>query len=128
MPELDDDDQRYLDTLTTSRAQLDGPQVGDYVVYADDVTHRIGTLTTATDGTPLVETYEDGSFHLDETGYGSAEPLTTVVPTLPVDQLTDSGDTLAADFWIWRHGKHHAGNGIDIQTPVRIWTTSHTST
>jgi len=117
-------DRRDQAIVAARAASLDAdgePRVGDYVVFADGVTRRIGErFDFGTGEMPDIQTAAvEGSFHLCA-GYvrhgGSLH--------LPVHRstLTRTDEQCDGRVWIFHHGHSGAGRDVSTRIPFRVYT------
>lgn len=84
------------------------------MIFADSVRRRISYSWG--DG---YQTSDGGSFYLDESGGMSFSG--SLYQSVPVDSLTDTGETDTAGAWVFHHGYSDAGNGVDVTVTVRVY-------
>jgi hypothetical protein len=97
-----------------------GPQVGEFVRFADGTMRRISyhwTDDAGWDGG--VQTSDGGSFHLGEYGISFSGSLYSTIPT---DELKPTDETLPGSVWVFHHGFPGAGRGVDTRVDMRVWT------
>jgi hypothetical protein len=114
---LDDRDKTILAARVAAFDPTEGPRVGDYVEFIDDVTRRISYIWPHG-----VQTSEGGSFYLGE---GYMDFSGSLHPTIPTETLTlIEGVTREAWAWFFHHDYWTAHNGVHVRVSVRVWMSS----
>jgi len=105
------------------RDMIEGPVVGDWVVFADGVIRRIGSYWELDQ--PVVQTANGGSWHLNQ--YGTASFGGGLCSGVPVSTLTDTTTTRPALFWFFHRAFQAAHNAVYCTAAVRVWSCSEVS-
>jgi len=96
-----------------------GPDIGDYIDFADGVTRRISHVWTF--GNLTVQTSDGGSFYLGD-GYCSFSG--GLHPGIATDTLTLTGNTREGSVWFFHHDFTTAHNGVYTTMPFAVYTCS----
>jgi hypothetical protein len=111
-------DERNAAILADRLAQLDaiqGPRVGDWVFFADDVRRRISYIWTDERCEALsIQTSNGGSYYL---GNGYVSMSGGLFPGFPPVLLEPTGETVDGWVWFFDHDHAGAGRGVDVQVP-----------
>lgn len=96
------------------------PVVGDYVVFADDVTRRVSNvmLFNPKHGGGA-QTSDGGSWHIN--GSGDSSFSGSLRPPVWCDTLTVTDELRPAQFWFFHHGHTKAHNAVYVNINVRVW-------
>jgi len=94
---------------------LEGPRVGDFVIFVDGITRRISQLWDAYeyDGEhhpATVQTSDGGSWHLCRSGHVSFSG--SLYTSIPQETLTLTDERRLGDIWIFHHDHWTAHNGV----------------
>src|SRR5260370_42660751 len=102
---------------------LSGPRVGDYVIFADDVTRRISYVYGEDWETDMqgVQTSDGGSWYF---GFGYCDFSGGLYQPVKMDTLTLTDEIRLGNVWMFHHGYQTAGNGITFQIPFRVYKCS----
>jgi hypothetical protein len=121
---LDDRDQAIVDRRLARMDSIEGPRVGDWIVFADGVERRISHSYYVADGWDenTYQTSAGGSWYLEESGHCSFSG--SLYPTVPGGTLTDTGELRDGSAWIFHHDWHTAGGGVDFRVPLRVFASS----
>ena len=114
-------DERLLRERVNRRESLVGPRVGDYVVFADGVTHRFSHPWD-----DIIQTSCGGSFYLTE--FGGLSFSGGLDPGVPYSALTDTGETKMGKAWFFHNDLRTAHNAVYAEIPCRVYTTGLNST
>jgi hypothetical protein len=117
----DERDYELVRAALDNRKQLNGPLVGDYVIFADGVMRRVSYIWPES-----VQTSDGGSYYLSGDGHMSMSG--NLYTSVPLETLTDTGTTRPAYAWIFHHGWAQASNGVHFTIPVRVYNCSLPST
>jgi hypothetical protein len=113
---LDDRDKTILTMRTAAFHHTEGPCVGDYIDFTNGVTHRIAYIWP--EG---VQTSDDGSFYLGNSGMSCYGSLYTPMPT---ETLTLAKGMRDASAWFFHHDHWTAHNAIHVRVLARVWASS----
>jgi len=120
-------DDRNLEILRESLEALDkheGPRVGDFVVFADDVVRRFSHDWEESGLQTTDDRFGSQSFHLGD-GYLSYSGA--LRPPVKRETLTRADEIRLGWVWIWHHGWSGASRGVDVQVPLRVFRSSLSS-
>lgn len=120
----EDLDLRDKEILAKRQAMLDelqGPRVGDFVVFADGVTHRFSYDWGPELG---IQHSAGGSYYLGE-GYVSMSGA--LDHCVPYDTLALVEDGREGSCWFFHHDRWQAHNGVDVTARFRVFTCTLTS-
>lgn len=95
------------------------PRVGDYIVFADEVTRRVSHVWDWPTGGESVQTSDGGSFYLGE-GYCSFSG--GLYPGIPLRTLTLTADLRQGPVWFFHHDLHRASNAVSTTIPCAVYT------
>jgi len=124
MPEFDDRDQQILNERRRNRmAHPERILVGDWVEFSDGVVRRVSYVWRESDDAEI-QTAEDGSFHLCDSGDGNFSGR--LFTPVPASTLTWTS-TREAEFWFFHHGQQKAHNSVTVECPVNVWACSQTA-
>lgn len=115
---------RDEEILATRRAALDaieGPRVGDYVVFADGESRRFAYDWDESG----IQTCKGGSFYL---GNGYVSMSGGLEPPIPHDTLRRTEETRDGAVWFFHDDWHKAHNAVNVLIPFRVYTCTLTST
>jgi hypothetical protein len=124
----DQRDREIVESRMAVYNRRKGPRVGDYVDFADGVTHRISY-----EWPNGYQTSKGGSFYL-----GGPRTLTeakeayvsfsgSLDPTIAPDTLTDTGATRDGWVWIFHHDWWTAGGAVEFSVHFRVFKCSRAS-
>jgi len=114
---LDLPDQKILALRVAARSALQGPVVGDYVLFESGQLERFSH-----DWGDGLQTSSGGSFYLCATGVASLSgPLN---PFIPLKTITPSEATLLGSFWFFHHDIAGAHRGVFFDIPCRVFLTT----
>ncbi len=116
-------DGRDLAIILERAAALDKEhdfRVGDYVVFADDVTRRISHVYPRREWGEKwgVQTSDGGSWYL---GNGYVSFSGSLYPSVSVKTLTLTEERRSGHIWIFHHDLWRAHNGVDAQIEFRVY-------
>lgn len=119
-PEIDDKDRAMIAERTAAFDKREGYRVGDFVIFADDITRRISHIWPG-EGTPdNIQTSVPGaSFYLGD-GYVDMGSGSLFAP-FPADTLTLTDETREGGVWMFHHGHAMAHNGVNFAIPFRVF-------
>ena len=120
-------DDRDHDILTARVYQWDkreGARVGDYIEFADGVTHRFSHDWGKEEGMGIQTSPIGGSFYFGD-GYLSYSG--GLEPCIQHDQLVDTGEQRLGSVWFFHRDYRRAHNGINAVIPCRVFKTSANS-
>lgn len=119
---LDQRDSEIIAQRLANIDSIDGPRVGDFVRFADNVERRISYHWRDDEGWDGgCQTSEGGSFYLGEHGCSFSGSLH---PSVPTETLTLTDERRDGYVWIFHHDWHTAHNGVDVQIPFRVYESS----
>lgn len=93
-----------------------GPQVGDFVRFADGKLRRISH-----DWGDFLQTSEGGSFYLGLHGVSFSGGLH---PGLPTETFSATEERLPGEVWFFHHDRWTAHNGVNATFGFRVWSCS----
>lgn len=116
-------DAAILERNAAARDRIEGPRVGDFVVFADGSRGRFtydwgnGIQTTVR---PKRGGYEfgAGSFYLGPDGVSYSGALD---PMIPKAQLADTGETALGAFWFFHRDWACAHSAVYVEAPCRVY-------
>ena len=119
MKNLDSIDQSYLEKAALLRSQIQGPDIGDYILFPTGELERLSH-----DWGDGYQTSPGGSFFLYANGHSSLScgGLNPLVPTDSIEEIT--GAALQGSFWFFHHGSAGAGRGVYVDSACRVFKTS----
>lgn len=119
MTQLDPIDQSYLDKAAALRVQIQGPDIGDYVLFPTGELERFSH-----DWGDGFQTSPGGSFYLLADGRASFSSG-SLNPTVMNDSIEDvPGVTLMGRFWFFHHARAGAGRGVYVDCVCRVFKTT----
>lgn len=100
-----------------------GPQIGDFIIMPDEerprrVAHDWGNYQRL-DGIQPTCKNSSGSFYLAD-GYASHSG--SLDPSVPAEDLVDTGETRPGRFWFFSRNYHRADNGISVEAPCKVYS------
>ena len=117
---LDQRDQVIVAATLAARNNIDGPRLGDFVIFPTGQLERFSNDC----GTGL-QTSPSGSFYLGPSGYGSfSGGLNPVTPRVALELMQTA--SVHGSFWFFHHGIAGAGRGVEFEAPCRVYKTSAT--
>ena len=119
-PTMDERDRAILAERVADLQTIEGPRVGDFVIFADGVERRISHHWGDS-----VQTSDGGSWYL---GDGYCNFSGSLHPGVPVDSLTSTGETKPGAVWFFHHDSWRAHNGVQASAPFRVFSCSEEST
>ncbi len=121
---LDEQDQAIVAERVARLDSIEGPRVGDFVVFADGVERRISHAYYMADGweANTYQTSAGGSFYLQESGHLSFSG--SLRPVVNGETLTEIATCRDGSAWIFHHDHHTAHNGVDFKIPLRVFACS----
>ncbi len=119
-PHLDDQDQALLADHVARMDRKAGPRVGDFIRFACGTERRISY-----DWGDSVQTAIAGRFCIER---GLADFSGSLFGPTPAADLTDTGQTQPGAAWFFHHGQARAHNGVDVQVPFRVFTSTNEAT
>lgn len=126
MPKFDERDAEILAERVEAFNERQGPRVGDYVRFADDVTRRISYVWRDEHETVFnVQTSNGGTYYL---GKGYVSMSGSLFGGVKPDTLTLTDETRDGEVWFFHHDFHTAHNGVDTVTAFRVFTCSEVAT
>jgi hypothetical protein len=114
MNEFDRYDQEILDERIILRAKRTDPLIGDWVMFPDGHTERVGYVWP--EG---MQTSYRGFFQLCESGDGNFSGALN--GSIKMEHFTDSGMTRPGRFWFFHHDIWQADNEVDCEVLCRVW-------
>ncbi|MHC3436454.1 MULTISPECIES: hypothetical protein [Delftia] len=119
--EMGKHDQERLAQIQANRERIEGPRIGDFVVFS---TGQIERFSHAWDD--CLQTSPSGSFFLHASGSG--EFSGALNPHTPRQSLELTRATLPGTFWFFRDGRAQPGGRVDFSIPCRVFRTAETYT
>lgn len=113
---LDARDQELLSAIVALRDQLEGPRIGDYVVFGTGELERFSH-----DWGQDIQTSPGGSFYLCSSGHSSFSG--GLNPETPIQDLELTPVLLPGTFWFFHHGHPGAGRGVYFEIPCKVFKT-----
>ncbi|MFE9327644.1 hypothetical protein ACIHDR_48215 [Nocardia sp. NPDC052278] len=120
-PTWDAKDYKLVHIALQARRRLTGPQVGDWIDFADRplrISHMWGDYAAQTE-------LGSGSIYLIGSGHGSYSG--SLYSSVPVSELTATEEYRPSRMWIFHHGWARAHHGVHFTIPTRVYTCSLTS-
>lgn len=114
---FDAQDQERLDSIQVQREAIQGPRIGDYLLFPTGQLERFSH-----DWGNQLQTSEAGSIYLCSNGNGSFSG--SLNPSTPLDAMTLTSAKLPGEYWFFHHGFSGAGRGVRFQIPCRVYTTT----
>jgi hypothetical protein len=120
-PKFDAQDAAILENRERLFNLVDGPRVGDFLKVGDGQFLRFthdwddSIQTTVHAKHPC---HGDASFYLSD-GYASFSG--SLDPSIPKDQLHDTGEKQEGSFWFFHHNHACASNGVYFRIKCRIF-------
>lgn len=114
---LDSTDQELLAKRILARESLQGPRIGDYILFPTGQLERFSH-----DCGHGLQTSPGGSFYIF--GCGESSFSGGLNPTTPLENLELTSATLMGNFWFFHHGFAGAHRGVDCLVPCRVYKTS----
>jgi hypothetical protein len=132
----DPKDIGLLNERQTKRLANPLPLEGDWVEFADGVTRRIsyvwfgdaqshppsGGVQTSDATSDRGRRINGGSWHLQSSGNGNFSG--GLYGSVPVNTLTDTGETRPTRFWFFHRDHWTAHNAVHVDVNVRVWQCS----
>ena len=112
-PKVDEADARMIEARMTALDKLEGPRVGDFVIFADGVTRRVSYVWD--DG---VQTSDDGSFYLGDGYVSFSGALHGIVPHA---SLARTSDYYLGSIWVFHRDSARAHNGVRTRVAFRVY-------
>lgn len=116
--QFDEKDQQIVDRRLAQHDLIDGPRMGDYVLFPTGELERFSH-----DWGDDLQTSPSGSFHLYEGGMSSLS-CGGLNPATPRDRLSLTDKTLPGTFWIFHHGQSGAHRAVYFRIPCRLFLTT----
>lgn len=116
--EFDSQDQEILNGRMANRDQIEGPRLGDYVLFPSGQLERISNKM---DGCLQTSPVKSGSFYLF--GCGEAQFGGSLNPSIPTDSLALTEEVRSGTFWFFHHDEVGAHRGVTFEIPCRIYET-----
>jgi len=124
--ELDERDAALFAGRIAAYDAIPGPRVGDFVIFADDVTRRISHIwRDERDAVFNIQTSDGGTYCL---GDGSVSMSGSLRPGVKPDTLTPTEERRNGSIWFFRHDQWKADNGIDTTMSFRVFRCSEPAT
>jgi len=121
-PELDDRDREILATRVAMLNKVEGPRVGDFVIFADKIERRISYIWCDEHDTVfLIQTSEGGSYHLSN---GHVSMSGGLYDGVKLETLTPTDQVREGSVWFFHHDIWMAHNGVDTTIEFRVFTCS----
>jgi hypothetical protein len=120
-PHFDARDEAIRQTSIAAMAQHKGPQVGDFIDFANGITRRISHIWDWENdvATMSIQTSTGGSFYLD-TG-GSCSFSGGLYPAVPFTACTLTEEVRDGAVWFFHHNYTTAHNGVTCTVPFRVY-------
>jgi hypothetical protein len=114
---LDERDQALVAQRLAARESLPGPQVGDFVQFAQGPRRRVSYVCPES-----VQTSDEGRYYLCESG--ACDFSGPLYRPVPLATLTPTAEHLAGSAWIFHHDRVWDHNGVEFQTDFELYTCS----
>jgi len=114
-------DQERLAQIQANRERIEGPRIGDFVLFSTGQLERFSHAWD--DG---LQTSPSGSFFLHASG--SSEFSGALNPHTPRRSLELIGAILPGTFWFFRDGRAQPGGRVDFSIPCRVFRTAENYT
>ena len=118
MENLDSQDQKMLAVACAEREKIEGPRLGDFVLFPSGQLERFSHELAGG-----MQTSPGGAFFLGTCGQGSLSCGGSNPPT-PMEQLELTRASLPGSFWFFHHGVCGSGRGVYFDIPCRVFTTT----
>lgn len=119
----DEQDDQLLVERVKFRENFKGPRVGDFIDFADVVTHRFSHDHGKKWG--IQTSPIGGSFYMTPGGYLSYSG--GLQPAIKHDQLVDTGELRLGTVWFFHHDRARASSAVKANIPCRVFTTTANS-
>lgn len=120
-PELDERDQEILANRVELLNKVEGPRVGDFVIFANGVERRISHIWEWGDGPEAIQSSDGGSYYL---GAGYVSMSGGLRPPVKPATLTPTDQKREGSVWFFHHDHWLAHNGIEATIEFRVFTCS----
>lgn len=115
--QFDQKDALILEASTKARDLIEGPRVGDFVLFESGELERFSY-----DWDDSLQTSPGGSFYLGKNGWCSFSG--GLNPSIDKSTLTQLDAVLDGSFWFFHHGFSGANRGVNCEAPCRVFKTS----
>ncbi|ADV02159.1 MULTISPECIES: hypothetical protein [Comamonadaceae] len=115
---LDSIDQEMLRISIEMRDTLEGPRMGDFVLFPNGELERFSY-----DWGNDIQTSPGGSFFLGKAGHASLS-CGGLHPPVSKQSLEITSAALPGAFWFFHHGTAGAGRGVECEAPCRVYKSS----
>lgn len=115
--ELDEQDAKILSDRLEMYNALEGPRVGDWVIWSENEGAR-QYRRFSHDWGETIQTSFGGRWYLGE-GYMSFSG--GLEPPAPKTDFVDTLETKSAICWFFHHDKWRAGNGVEVFVEFRVF-------
>ena len=115
----DDQDWQLLTKRVETWDSRQGPRVGDFIEFADGITHRFSHDHGEEWG--IQTSPIGGSFYMGD-GYLSYSG--GLEPSIKHDQIEATDEQRLGAVWFFHHDYHRSSNGVNAWVPCRVFKTS----
>ena len=121
---MDEKNINLVRSYAVERDKIDGPRMGDFVVFQDEEGQIVERISCLFDSSvhQFAQTSPWGSFYLGKSGAVSFSG--GLNPSIPLESLTQTEETMEGAFWIFHHGEVGAHRGVGCTAPCRVFRTS----
>lgn len=117
--QLDATDQALLGKLIVAREQIERPRIGDYVRFPTGEVERFShDWNEGLQTSPVWA----GSYYM--CSHGNASFSGGLNPSIQVESLALTEESLSGDFWFFHHNEAGAGRGVSFSIPCRVYATT----
>jgi hypothetical protein len=116
---FDEVDREIMKKRVAAREMIDGPRIGDYVIFPSGEIER---FSHDWDGSLQTSPAEVGSFYLGDSGMASFSG--GLNPPIGAETLSLTEKKMDGDFWFFHHGIMGAHRGVHFQAPCRVYSTT----
>src|SRR5258708_23049572 len=103
--------------------QIEGPRVGDFVMFADNITRRISYVWSLEDWQEMagVQTSDGGSWYF---GYGNCDFSGSLHQIAKMNTLTLTKEVRPRIVWVIHHDWRTAGNDVHLEITFLVYKCS----
>lgn len=119
--EFDEVDEALRVKRQRERGKIEGPAVGDFVIFADGTQRRISYVWPNGVQTSDLKGLFSGRYYLSTNGYASfSGGLHPITPTEALKPF-EGGELWAGRFWFFHHDHAGAHRGVNCTVMVKVW-------